>query len=92
MVQTKKDSLGVFKKFLYKRLILPFIEKTASDSACSNPIFDNQEFIQIMNISKRTAQRWRSKGYVGFYKLGNRIYYDWNDIQILFEENYNCKK
>ena len=36
---------------------------------------DNQEFLQLMNISKRTAQTWRDEGIIPFRKLGGRIYY-----------------
>ena len=52
---------------------------------------DNQEFMQIMNISKRTAQLWRDTGYIGFSQLGNKIYYRITDIQNLLNENYNPK-
>ena len=54
--------------------------------------FDNQEFLQLMNISKRTAQQWRSTGYIGFSQLGNKIYYSLKDIQELLNANYNPKK
>ena len=53
---------------------------------------DNQEFMLIMNISKRTAQQWRDTGYIGFSQLGNKIYYRIKDIQDLLKENYNPKK
>ena len=52
---------------------------------------DNQEFMQIMNTSKRTAQLWRDTGYIGFSQLGNKIYYRLTDIQNLLNENYNPK-
>ena len=55
-------------------------------------IFDNQEFLQVMNISKRTAQQWRDTGYIGFSKLGNKIYYLLSDIKALLNANYNPKK
>ena len=54
-------------------------------------VCDNQEFMQIMNISKRTAQLWRDTGYIGFSQLGNKIYYRITDIQSLLNENYNPK-
>ncbi|MDP3352974.1 MAG: helix-turn-helix domain-containing protein [Flavobacteriaceae bacterium] len=54
--------------------------------------FDNQEFMQIMNISKRTAQMWRDTGFIGYSQLGNKIYYTLADIQKLIKENYNPKK
>ena len=55
-------------------------------------IFDNQEFLKVMNISKRTAQQWRDTGYIGFSQLGNKIYYRLSDIKALLNANYNHKK
>jgi hypothetical protein len=53
--------------------------------------FDNQEFMQLMNISKRTAQQWRDNKIIGFSQVGNKIYYRLIDIQKLLNENYNPK-
>jgi hypothetical protein len=53
--------------------------------------FDNQEFMQLMNISKRTAQQWRDNKIIGFSQVGNKIYYRLVDIQKLLNENYNPK-
>jgi 3-methyladenine DNA glycosylase Tag len=53
---------------------------------------DNQEFLQIMNISKRLAQSWRDTGFIGYSQLGNKIYYRLIDIQNLLNANYNPKK
>lgn len=49
---------------------------------------DNQEFIQLMNISKRTAQSWRDEGKIAFSQIGGKIYYRMSDIQTLLDENY----
>jgi len=51
--------------------------------------FDNQEFIQLMNISKRTAQDWRTKNIINFSQVGNKIYYKLSDVQKLINEHYN---
>jgi hypothetical protein len=48
---------------------------------------DNQEFIQLMNISKRTAQTWRDEGIVAFSQVGGKIYYQMKDIDALLENN-----
>ena len=42
--------------------------------------YDNQEFIQIMNISKRTAAYWRTEKIVSYSQVGNKIYYRLSDI------------
>ena len=57
-----------------------------------NIFFDNQEFMQLMNISKRTAQLWRDTKLIGFCQIGSKIYYCLLDIQNLLKENYNPKK
>lgn len=50
---------------------------------------DNQEFLQLMNISKRTAQTWRDEGIISFSQVGSKIYYRMSDVQKLLDSNYN---
>lgn len=66
--------------------------KTKQHLEPQDVFFDNQEFLQLMNISKRTAQVWRDSGYIGYSQMGNKIYYRLIDIQDLLNENYNPKK
>ncbi|MBG6111684.1 hypothetical protein IWX84_002571 [Flavobacterium sp. CG_9.10] len=66
--------------------------KTKQHLEPQDVFFDNQEFLQLMNISKRTAQVWRDSGYIGYSQMGNKIYYRLTDIQDLLNENYNPKK
>ena len=49
--------------------------------------YDNQEFIQIMNISKRTAAYWRTQKVITYVQVGNKIYYRLSDIMELFHKN-----
>jgi hypothetical protein len=65
--------------------------KIGKDQDPKNIIYDNQEFIKLMNISKRTAQQWRDKNIVGFFQVGNKIYYSQEDVQKLLNANYNPK-
>ena len=48
---------------------------------------DNQEFLQIMNISKRTAQMWRDEKVIAFSQVGNKIYYRMGDIMTLLKKS-----
>ena len=50
---------------------------------------DNQEFLQLMKISKRTAQTWRDEGKISFSQVGNKIYYKLTDVDKLLNEHYN---
>lgn len=70
------------------------VAKLKTGSPCNDEdiFFDNQEFLKVMNISKRTAQLWRDTGFIGYSQLGNKIYYRLADIKALLSENYNPKK
>ncbi len=49
---------------------------------------DNQEFLQLMHISKRTAQTWRDTGVISYSQIGSKIYYRMSDVQQLLDKNY----
>ena len=42
--------------------------------------YDSQEFLQIMNISKRTAAYWRTENIIAYAQVGHKIYYRLSDI------------
>ena len=50
---------------------------------------DNQEFLQLMHISKRTAQTWRDSGVIAYSQIGSKIYYRMSDVQKLLDNNYS---
>jgi hypothetical protein len=49
--------------------------------------YDNQEFLQIMNISKRTAAYWRTENVITYSQVGNKIYYRLSDIMDLLQKS-----
>lgn len=53
---------------------------------------DNQQFIQVMNISKRLAQRWRDTGLIAHSMVGNKIYYQVKDIKRMLSANHRKAK
>jgi hypothetical protein len=46
---------------------------------------DNQEFCQLLKISKRTAQNYRDQGIVAFSQIGSKVYYKLADVHALLE-------
>ena len=50
---------------------------------------DNEEFIKMLKISRRTAQSWRDEGKVSFSQIGNKIYYKLSDVEKALDEYYN---
>ena len=65
--------------------------KIGSKSDPEDVFFDNQEFMLLMNISKRTAQEKKKKKIIEFSQVGNKIYYRLSDIKKLLNDNYNTK-
>lgn len=65
--------------------------KTKLDKQNKNPeeiFIDNQEFLLMMKISKRTAQTWRDEGKISFSQVGNKIYYKLADVEELLQKHY----
>lgn len=49
---------------------------------------DNQEFIQLLKISKRSAQNFRDSGMISFSQIGAKIYYRLSDVEELLKKHY----
>ncbi len=80
-----KDQFGSLSNSIeeIKRVIL-------KDSKKQTEVYlDNQEFLLLMKISKRTAQTWRDEGKISFSQVGNKIYYKMTDVEELLEKHYN---
>jgi len=52
-----------------------------------NGFVGNDQFMEIMGISKRTAQTWRDQGVVPFSQIGSKIYYSRRDIEMLMQKH-----
>ena len=50
---------------------------------------DNEEFIKMLKISRRTAKTWRDEGKISFSQVGNKIYYKLSDVEKTMDEYYN---
>jgi hypothetical protein len=50
-------------------------------------MLDNEAFLKYMSISKRTAQTWRDQGKISFSQIGNKIYYQFSDIENLLYDH-----
>lgn len=46
---------------------------------------DNQEVCLMMNITKRTLQTYKSKGFLPYSKLNRKNYYKLSDVRALLE-------
>ncbi len=59
-------------------------------------LYDNQDICQLLNISKRTLQRYRSSGELPFHSIYHKTYYKESDvhtfIRIHFDRQDEVKK
>ena len=55
-------------------------------------LFDNQDLCQLLHVSKRTLQRYRSKGELPFKTVYQKTYYKESDVHQFIRENFNKGK
>ena len=54
---------------------------------------DNQEVSQLLHVSYRTLQRYRTEGLLPFVKLGQKIYYKTSDVrEFVYKTGEYCDK
>lgn len=75
---------------IVNRLDTLYSKLNENQKSPGNTFLDNQEFIQLMNISKRTSQNWRDQGIVSFSQIGSKIYYKMEDVEKLLNKNYKA--
>lgn len=54
-----------------------------------DPFFTNEEFMELMSVSVRTAQLWRDQKLIAFSQISGKLYYRLSDIQKFLDENYH---
>ncbi|KUF45773.1 helix-turn-helix domain-containing protein [Myroides marinus] len=52
-------------------------------------LLDNQDVLQILKISYRSLQRYRSNKKLPYYKLKGKIYYKLSDVQQLLRDCFS---
>jgi len=62
---------------------------TAKEKEPKEVWLDNQELMQTLKISKRTAQHYRDSGMISFSQVGNKIYYKLSDVEEMLRKHYN---
>lgn len=54
-------------------------------------LLDNQDILQILKISSRSLQRYRSSGKLPYYTISGKLYYKLSDIEQFIRESFNSK-
>lgn len=45
----------------------------------------NSQFLELMEISQKTALAWRKNGKISFFQIGSKVLYKVSDIQLLIK-------
>ena len=53
---------------------------------------DNQDVMQLLHISLRTLQKFRTNGTLPYTKVNGKIYYRRQDVEALLNKNYRRRK
>jgi hypothetical protein len=79
-------SAADFKRLLY--MVEQIYSAFKDQPSQVEKFIDNQEFIIMLGISKRTARTWREKNLIPFSQVGYKFYYKLSDVQQLLSSNY----
>nr|WP_315254555.1 helix-turn-helix domain-containing protein [uncultured Flavobacterium sp.] len=51
-------------------------------------LLDNQDILQMLKISTRSLQRYRSSGKLPYYTISGKIYYKLSDVHQFIRESF----
>ncbi|MFH6936051.1 helix-turn-helix domain-containing protein [Flavobacterium sp. FlaQc-30] len=54
-------------------------------------LLDNQDILQMLKISSRSLQRYRSSRRLPYYTISGKIYYKLSDVHQFIRESFNVR-
>lgn len=90
MLKYDEDFLDDKFKELLNKVDQHFAKFANALDFADDPVIDNYRFLQLMNVSQKTAQSWRDKRLIAFSQIGNKIYYRLSDIRDLLDKFYKA--
>lgn len=73
---------------LVKRLDEITKKLAAKETGMKERWIDNTEFMNLLKISRRTAQSYRDNNMIAFSIIGNKIFYKISEVESLLERHY----
>lgn len=52
-------------------------------------LLDNQDLLQMLKISSRSLQRYRSTGKLPYYTISGKLYYKSSDVHQFIRDSFN---
>ncbi|WP_084626014.1 helix-turn-helix domain-containing protein [Flavobacterium soli] len=63
--------------------------KRSRNSIDGEELLDNQDLLQMLKISNRSLQRYRSIGKLPYYTISGKLYYKLSDVHQFISESFN---
>lgn len=54
-------------------------------------LLDNQDLLQMLKISTRSLQRYRSSGKLPYYTISGKIYYKLSDVHQFIRDSFSAR-
>ncbi|MDR2534101.1 MAG: helix-turn-helix domain-containing protein [Tannerellaceae bacterium] len=67
-------------------------EQAQAQTIDGERLYDNQDMCLLLNICKRTLQRYRTLGWLPFLRIDQKAYYKESDVKKFIEERARKKK
>lgn len=80
---------------VFTQLMEAVLAKLERYCASARPMLGGEVFLtgeevcELLKLSTRTLQEYRSNGTLDYYKIGGKILYKQGDIQAMLERHYN---
>ncbi|OXB07795.1 helix-turn-helix domain-containing protein [Flavobacterium pectinovorum] len=72
-------------------ILMELIGRTNQHTAVDGEeLLDNQDILQMLKISARSLQRYRSLGRLPYYTISGKIYYKLSDIHQFVRESFTA--
>jgi excisionase family DNA binding protein len=90
---TKDDSrlISIFQKIEHLSETMENIIRTPKSKLGGEQYLTDKEVSQLLKISRRSLQDYRTEGKIPFYRIGTKILYRASDIERFLESHYEDK-
>jgi len=66
--------------------------RTRPQGIDGDQLLDNQDLLEILKISPRSLQRYRSSGDLPYYTISGKLYYKQSDVHQFIRESFAKRK
>ncbi len=79
-IMTRLDILGDYAEDIQKK----------RNNIDGEELLDNQDLLQMLKISNRSLQRYRSSGKLPYYTISGKLYYKLSDVHQFIRDRFNA--